>query len=228
MPGKPALRVRCRRCRAVRASLAGVGAYWKGSDPMRDYIRNMKVSYLLAAILYVALGLVLLVWPTLTKDIICLIFGLLLVAYGLITIISFLVHDSRLGAFRFELVLGVVATAAGILFLVRPEFVTAIIPVVLGVYIIIDSLLNLKRALDLREMLYERWWVVVLLSAVSAVLGVLIVLRPGLTADALIMLIGAVFIYTGLSDLWGLFVLNRATKAFRKDHPIVVDPIDVE
>ncbi len=195
---------------------------------MREFIRNMKVSYLLSAILYVALGVVLLIWPTLTKDIICFIFGVLLTAYGLITIISFLIHDSRLGNFRLELVIGVVAAAAGVLFLARPEFVTAIIPVILGVYIIIDALLNLRRALELRRMLYERWWIVVILSVGSIALGVLILLRPGLTADALIMLIGGVFVYTGLSDLWGLFLLNRVTKSYRKNHPIEIDPIDIE
>ncbi|MTQ98649.1 hypothetical protein GMD88_17890 [Pseudoflavonifractor sp. BIOML-A6] len=195
---------------------------------MREFLKNMKVSFLLASVLYIALGLVLLIWPGITSDLICLSFGLLLLIYGIITIISFFVHDSRLGTFRFELILGIVAAAAGLLFLIKPEFVKSVIPVVLGIYIIIDALLNLKRSLELHSLQYGRWWVILVLSLVSVALGVLILFRPGMTADVLIMVIGGVFVYNGLSDLWSIFKISRITKEYRKNNPIIIDPIDIE
>ncbi|MCQ4866283.1 HdeD family acid-resistance protein [Pseudoflavonifractor phocaeensis] len=195
---------------------------------MREFLKNMKVSFLLASVLYIALGLVLLIWPGITSDLICLSFGLLLLIYGIITIISFFVHDSRLGTFRFELILGIVAAAAGLLFLIKPEFVKSVIPVVLGIYIIIDALLNLKRSLELHSLQYGRWWVILVLSLVSVALGVLILFRPGMTADVLTMVIGGVFVYNGLSDLWSIFKISRITKEYRKNNPIIIDPIDIE
>lgn len=195
---------------------------------MREFFKNMKISFILAAALYIVLGLILLIWPNTSGDVICFSLGLLLLLYGVITIISFFVHDSRLGAFRFELVLGVAGTALGILFLARPSVVLSILPVVLGVYIIIDALLNLKRAVELRRMAYPYWWAVLILSLISVALGVFILFRPYMTARVLIMVIGGVFIYTGLSDLWTLFKLSRVTKAWRAEHPIEVDPIDIE
>lgn len=195
---------------------------------MREFLKNMKVSFLLASVLYIALGLVLLIWPGITSDLICLSFGLLLLIYGIITIISFFVHDSRLGTFRFELILGIVAAAAGLLFLIKPEFVKSVIPVVLGIYIIIDALLNLKRSMELHSLQYGRWWVILVLSLVSVALGVLILFRPGMTADVLIMVIGGVFVYNGLSDLWSIFKISRITKEYRKNNPIIIDPIDIE
>ena len=195
---------------------------------MREFLKNMKVSFLLASVLYIALGLVLLIWPGISRDLICLSFGLLLLIYAIITIISFFVHDSRLGTFRFELILGIVAAAAGLLFLIKPEFVKSVIPVVLGIYIIIDALLNLKRSLELHSLQYGRWWVILVLSLVSVALGVLILFRPGMTADVLIMVIGGVFVYNGLSDLWSIFKISRITKEYRKNNPIIIDPIDIE
>ena len=195
---------------------------------MREFLKNMKVSFLLASVLYIALGLVLLIWPGITSDLICLSFDLLLLIYGIITIISFFVHDSRLGTFRFELILGIVAAAAGLLFLIKPEFVKSVIPVVLGIYIIIDALLNLKRSLELHSLQYGRWWVILVLSLVSVALGVLILFRPGMTADVLTMVIGGVFVYNGLSDLWSIFKISRITKEYRKNNPIIIDPIDIE
>lgn len=195
---------------------------------MREWIINMKVSYILAAALYIVLGVVLVIWPNTTGDIICTFFGAVLLVYGAITIISFFVHDSRMGAFGFDLMVGILATALAILFLARPEVLLSFLPVALGIYIVIDALLNLKRALEMRRMAYEHWWVILLLSLVSAALGVVVLLRPVSTAALLIRIIGGVFIYTGLSDLWALFKLGRVTKAWRADHPIEVDPIDIE
>lgn len=195
---------------------------------MKEFIKNMKISFIMAAILYIALGIVLVIWPDITGNAVCFAFGLVLLVYGAVTIISFFIHDSRLGAFRFELVLGVVAAAIGILFLLRPDIVLSILPVVLGIYIIVDALLNLRRCAELNRMGYDRWWIILILSLISVVFGALILLRPRFITDALFMVMGIVLIYNGASDLWGLFKLNRITKEFRKLHPIEVDPIDIE
>mgnify|MGYP002580753575 FL=1 len=104
----------------------------------------------------------------------------------------------------------------------------SVLPVILGLFIVVDGLVNLKRALELRRMLYLRWTVPLVLSAVSAVLGLVIVFQPFLAAEALVMLIGAVLIYEGLSDLWTIFRVSQWTKEYRKHHPVDVDQIDFE
>lgn len=195
---------------------------------MRQWIKNLKISCFLAAVLYVVFGVVLIVWPNTSGDVICTFLGAVLLLYGVITVISFFVHDSRMGVFGFDLVTGILAIALAILFLARPELPLSFLPVVLGLYIVIDALLNLKRALEMRRMAYEHWWVILLLSLVSAALGVVILLRPVKTAALLIRLTGGVFVYTGLSDLWAIFKLNRVAKAWRAGRTIEVDPIDIE
>ncbi|MFR2331875.1 MAG: hypothetical protein ACLS63_02630 [Flavonifractor plautii] len=55
---------------------------------------------------------------------------------------------------------------------------------ILGLFIVVDGLVNLKQALELRRMLYLRWTVPLVLSAVSAVLGPTVVFQPFLAAEA--------------------------------------------
>lgn len=195
---------------------------------MKEFFRTIKINFLLASILYVVLGLVLLLWPHTSSSIICAGFGIFLLLYGAITIISFFVHDSRTGFLRFELILGILFAALGVFFLVRPDVVLSVLPVMLGIYIIIDALLNLKRAQELHRMAYERWWMILITSLISAVLGIVVLWNPLFLSDVIFRVVGAVLIYTGLSDLWSLFKLSRVTKAWRVEHPIVVDPIDIE
>lgn len=200
----------------------------KGGFLMREFFHNMKLSFLLAAVLYIILGLILLIWPGVSATVFCYAFGGILLIYGVVTIVSFFLRDSRQGSFVFELFLGIVAAALGLLFLLRPVIVASVLPVILGLFIVVDGLVNLKRALELRRMLYVRWTMPLVLSAVSAVLGLVIVFQPFLAAEALVMLIGAVLIYEGLSDLWTIFRVSQWTKEYRKHHPVDVDQIDFE
>lgn len=112
---------------------------------MREFFHTMKVSFLLAAILYVILGLVLLLWPGVSAVVFCYAFGGVLLAYGVVTVVSFFLRDSRQGSFVFELLLGIIAAALGLLFLLRPAIVATILPVILGLFIVVDGLVNLKR-----------------------------------------------------------------------------------
>ena len=117
---------------------------------MREFFHNMKLSFLLAAVLYVILGLVLLIWPGVSATVFCYAFGGILLIYGMVAIVSFFLRDSWQGSFVFELFLGIVAAALGLLFLLRPVIVASVLPVILGLFIVVDGLVNLKRALELR------------------------------------------------------------------------------
>lgn len=193
---------------------------------MREFFHTMKISFLLASVLYIVLGLILLIWPGTSAVVFCYAFGGVLLAYGVVTVVSFFLRDSRQGSFVFELLLGIIAAALGLLFLLRPSVVATVLPVILGLFIAVDGLVNLKRALELRRMAYVRWNVPLWLSVVSVALGLFIVFQPFLAAETLVMVIGAVLIYTGASDLWTIFRVSRWTKEYRKTHPVDVDPLD--
>lgn len=183
---------------------------------MKEWFRNRKISFVLAAALYLVLGLVLLIWPGVSIRVFCYAFGAILLLYGVVTIASFFLRDGGgPGSFVLELFLGIVAAAVGLLFLIRPAFVASLLPVVVGLTILVDGLVNLKRALALRRMDYGRWNVPLILSIVSVALGLVVVIRPFLAAETLTMLIGVTLIYEGLSDLWTIFKLSQQAKAYR-------------
>ena len=195
---------------------------------MKEYLKSLKMTFILAAVLYVALGVALLIWPDVSLTLLCYLLGGVLLAYGVITIVSFFLHDSAMGTFRLELVLGILAAALGVLFLLRPAFILSVTSDILGIYIAIDSLINLKRATELYRLNYRQWWVSLLLSLVGIVMAMVILFYPFQTQLLLFRVIGGVFAYTGVSDLWALFKVSRLTRELRKRAPIEVDPLDIE
>ncbi|WP_297235061.1 HdeD family acid-resistance protein [uncultured Flavonifractor sp.] len=194
---------------------------------MKERLKNMTVSFVFLSVLYLLLGVVLLLWPTLVMDIISYAFGAILLLYGLFAIIGFYRSEDRRGGAFLGLFLGIVAAAVGAIMVLYPPLIQSIIPVILGLYIAIDGLLSVKRTLELQRMDYARWNVNLILSLISAALGIFVVFHPLLTEAALFRVIGVVLIYAGGSDLWTLFQLSRWTKEYRKTHPVDIDPIDL-
>ncbi|HIW94483.1 MAG TPA: DUF308 domain-containing protein [Candidatus Flavonifractor merdipullorum] len=194
---------------------------------MLEYIKNLKLNFILASILYLVLGLVLLIWPAASSLALCRLLGAALLLYGLFNLVGFFLRDSGMGAFRLELFLGVVATGVGIFFLVQPRLVLSFLPIVMGVYVVIDSAVALKRTLELYRMEYHRWWLSLVLALVGIVLGLVLVFRPFAVTTTFFRLVGVVFLYLGISDFWSLWRVTSLVRDLRKNGAIDVDPIDI-
>ena len=195
---------------------------------MKEKAKNLKLNFAAAAVLSLALGVVLLGWPDTTSNIICYAIGAVLLIYGLVSIISFLASREKTAALALQLVVGVVAAALGVFFLTQPRMILSIFPVLMGLFIIIVSLLSVKRAFELRRYRYPKWWAALLLALVAIALGLLILFHPYMAAETVIMVIGVVFLYVGVCDLWAIWKASRALREFRKHTPVEVDPIDIE
>lgn len=168
-----------------------------------------KKSLVAASLVYVVLGLVLILFPDLTTSLLCTAVGLLLLAYGLTAVISFFAQSGGSYSFQFDMIVGVFAALLGGVFLLWPHWILSFLPTIFGIYILIDGLTNLKRGLDMRSYGYAGWTTTLVLSAISLVLGAVILWNPFSTHLLLVRIIGASFLYEGVSDLWATHTLDK-------------------
>ncbi len=191
-------------------------------------VKKLKFNAVMAAILYLALGVVLVGWPGTTSSVICYVIGAVLLVYGLIAILAFLLGKERTAALSLQMVVGVVAAALGVFFLTRPVLLLSLLPVLMGLFIIIVSMLSVKRSFELRRYRYAKWWVALLMAVAAIALGLLILFHPYMAAKTVVVIIGIVFLYVGVCDLWAIFTVNRSAKKYHAETPIEVEPIDIE
>lgn len=169
---------------------------------MREWLKSVKWNLVLAALAYVVLGVVLLVWPDTTGNVLCTLLGILLLGYGIFQIIGFFTRgDEGWGSGAVYLLVGLCAVALGVLALSDPEKVLSILPVALGAVVVVDSCMSLKRAFQLKELRMERWWVVALLAVVTLLFGLVVMFNPFQSAILVTRIVGGVLIYQGISDL---------------------------
>ena len=90
----------------------------------------------------------------------------------------------------------------GIIVLVAKRQLISLAPLVVGIVVLLNGVVNLAQALDQRREGYARWTVSMALAVVTIVLGLLVALNPFKAMELVVVAIGVVIIYNGASNLW--------------------------
>lgn len=141
-------------------------------------MRNMKTGVLVLSICYLLVGLLLLVVPTASLPWICTAFSAVILVTGAYSLFRyFKMHGKGMGA-PLAMVAGVVTTGLGIFALLRPDYVTWILPVVFGLFVVMDGIIRFSSAFQLLRRHGQKWWVLMLLAVLSLLLGIELVASP--------------------------------------------------
>ena len=178
---------------------------------MEKILKKMKTNVVASSLLCVALGLILLLWPGLSIKIVCTAVGAVLIMSGVIRIMDGSMYS------QINLIFGIVLSAVGIWIVLSPEKVLSLIPIILGIVITLHGLHNVKQAIGLCQDKYDKWWIALLLGILTVGFGVLLICRPFVAIDTMVMLIGVFLIYDGLSNVWIVSRISKAARIFRQE-----------
>jgi uncharacterized membrane protein HdeD (DUF308 family) len=195
---------------------------------MDSFLKRFKTNAFFSALLYAALGLVLLLWPEVSTGILCALLGVVLVVCGLADILTFLrLRDGTLYASA-HLIKGVVLAAVGVWLLSSPALIAVVIPRIIGILICFHGLNDLQDAVSLRKNDSTRWTAALALGLVTLALGLILVFDPFEAFTTVVRVIGAFLIYDGVSDLWISFQVGKAAKRAAADEAAQRNAVDVE
>lgn len=184
---------------------------------METILKKIKANVLISALLCIALGIVLVVWPGMSVKIVCRAIGAVLVINGLIRLLNFVFRKDGSLFSQMNLILGVVIALIGIWIFSRPDTIIALVPILVGVIIVIHGINNLEQAVSLFQSKYDKWWVALVLGLITVGFGVLLIFRPFEAVDTLIMFIGLFLIYDGVSDIWIISRVSRTAKQLKQE-----------
>ena len=93
---------------------------------MKETLKRIKADIIVSALLCIALGIVLLVWPAETIDVFCKILAVGLIIMGGVDIASYFMNRS---IHPFAGALGLIVLLIGIWIFLRPESIVSLIPI---------------------------------------------------------------------------------------------------
>lgn len=180
---------------------------------MKDTMKKIKADVILSALLCVAMGVVLLVWPDKTIDVFCKVLAGGLVLIGIVNLVSYFTNKSM---HPFGAVLGTIATLVGVWIFGHPSSIVSLVPIVIGVMLCVHGIQDIKLAFETKSNQYEKWWSVLLLAFVSMILGLLCIINAFGVVTLALQFIGVALIYDGLTDLWIASQAIRVARAMKK------------
>ena len=168
---------------------------------MNRYLNPQDRHGLLLSVLMIIVGLVLVLWPGGVMTTALAVVGIALLIGGIVCVVSWYRGRDRDVSFL-TLAQGILMAIGGVIVLTSPKFLISIIPFVVGVIVLINGIVNLAQALVQRRMGYDRWALSMAMAVLTIVLGLLVMCNPFSTMEMLVMAVGIVIIYNGVSNLW--------------------------
>lgn len=164
-------------------------------------MRIAKTGYVVMSILFCVLGTGLILHADIGTRLLGTLLGIALIVFGIVKIVGYFSKDLFRLAFQYDLEFGSVLAVLGIAVLVHPIHAVNLIVIAMGVLIMADAFFKLRIARDSREFGIGDWWFIFGGAIVAGLLGLLLMFRPGNSAEALITLLGIALVAEGILNL---------------------------
>lgn len=162
--------------------------------------------------LFIAIGLILILFPKASIRLFCIICGALIALFALKKIIffsnkikkNFLCKLSIFGSILLFLVGGWITFV--------PQIFITIANVIIGTTILIYGSRDIKNIYKMCKNRYINWYKTIALEVLIIAIGILIILKPFKSLDVLALIMGIAFIMDGASDLCIIFDIHNKQK----------------
>lgn len=169
--------------------------------------RSVSKWYVVLSVLYIVVGVIMLLWPNITVDILGIVLGVGLLAYGAARIVIYFTKNHLDGIVHMDLTVGVVFGALGGFMLLHRDFVNTVFPFAVAILLLIGAISKLQYAIDMKRLEVNHFKVFMVCAVIVFVLGLILVANP-FTGHWMIWFIGASLIFEGVLNCIAILILS--------------------
>lgn len=173
---------------------------------MFEKIRNTLVA---TSVLYLLFGIIMLFFPTMVITSVCYLVGIMFLFVGASGIVMYVKTEAKTMFTSFTLVMSIVFGAFGIYVLLNPESFASFLPLVMGIFLLVDSVSKLSMAFDLKNASYKNWWQMLIVAFILLGCGLLLVFNPFEALAVSVQIIGALLIVDAISNIFTIYSYSK-------------------
>ena len=168
--------------------------------------------FLVRGLVAIAFGLVALAWPGATLVTLVLFYGVFALIDGVFAVIAAVRGKGGADSRWWLSFVGLLGIVAGLVTYFSPGLTALALLVVIGIWALMYGVVEIVGAIRLRKEI-DNEWMLIIHGALAALFGILVLVRPGTGALALIWLIGSFAILSGILLLAFAFTLKKHARA---------------
>ncbi|MBQ7566262.1 MAG: DUF308 domain-containing protein [Oscillospiraceae bacterium] len=179
--------------------------------------KSLRRSIIIADIAICLLGLLMIIFPGQSQNVICIAIGVILCILGILRVVMHFSTDRVVVLGSFALVAGVALVGLGVLVILHPEVLAAELMLVFGIGLIVSGVMKIQYAIDFARLGVRGWWLELLLAAALIAFGVIVLCNPFATADALMIYVGISLVVSSICDLISVLRINSLVKDVKSE-----------
>ena len=163
------------------------------------------------SVFYILFGLCLALMPVETVNVLCkVVFGLVLIGAGVYHILIFVLEKDN--STILDLFSGVIVLVIGIFLFMNPTVVVKLLTLMLGAFILVDSIWMMRGSMKLKKRGQGVWKAFLVESLIFIGLGVLILVNPFSEIRMIVQISGCIFVANGVLDIIFYLILKHGLK----------------
>jgi uncharacterized membrane protein HdeD (DUF308 family) len=176
---------------------------------MYDKIKSTLTG---VSVVYLILGIIMFIFPDSISDIICYVVGLMFLFLGIAGIVMYVKTELKTSYTSFTLIMSILFGAFGIFIISNPKIFASFIPLVIGIFLIVDAISKLSSAFDLKSSDYQKWWEILIVAFIVLGCGLFLVFKPFTAVALSIRIIGIILIVDAISNAFTIYSYSQIKK----------------
>lgn len=168
---------------------------------MIDYIKRYSKGSIVLSICLIILSLFLIFKPDISLSVLFIVLGCFILVIGVMHAISYFSSSKEFKAFSFELIEGIIYIILGLVLIFNPNIIKAFLPIIIGCWMIINSIVRFQLAFNLKSSDNPSWTLMLILSFVTLILGIIMVINPFASMAALTMICGIMLLVSEIINI---------------------------
>lgn len=157
-------------------------------------------------------GLLLILLKDLTMMITGYVFSAGLITLGVWLIIVYIRSEPMVRILESKLAIGLILLVTGIMLAFSPEALRELLPYVWGLALLFGGFLKIQYAFDRKSLGSEKWWILLIMAAVSIIIGVISLLNPDFLGDKKELVTGILLLLEAVLDITVFLMLKRTIR----------------
>lgn len=168
---------------------------------MEKHLKKLSQISTITSIIFIVIGIFLIFRPETTLSLISYILGLVILVNGILNLIRYFSNRESGNLYDFGFIFGVMSVITAVIFISQPNMIASIIPLILGIWILVNGVIKLQVSMNLRNYQSSNWIRSMIISGFSVLLGIILVLNPFKGAVVITRMIGIFLIGYAILDL---------------------------
>lgn len=189
-----------------------------------NQLKSFKLETIISSIFYIISGAILLLFPETTAKSICYMIAIVIMAIGVVKVITYFVRGLEQNVYKNDLVIGLICIVIGIVIIYKVRLIISIIPIILGVLVLVSGFRKLQSSIDVKRMKSGNGMYFLVIALINIGLGLILIFNPFEAAKTMFRLVGICLLFSGITDIIGDAYMSKKLKHYFKD----MTPFDKE